>query len=120
MNEFDYPPEKKVKVKEENQEGNITRTAVNLLANWSKKLDEKAAKLDEKALINADFELMSLIKQQVLVMNNDPKRNELDSHFFLEIISKGVDQMKFDGRATKNTREYLEKAKEEHNLRGLK
>ena len=120
MNKFDYPPGKKVEVKEENQEGNITRTAVNLLANWSKKLDDLGIKLDEKSLIKADFELMSLIKRQVQAMDNDLKRNELDSHFFLEIISKGIDQMKFDGRATQNTRKYLEEAKSEHNLRGIK
>ena len=97
----------------ETQKHEIERDAANLLADWSKKLDQTPI-LDEGAFINSDIELISLIKQQIQKIDNNPEKNELYASFFLKMLSRGIDQMKFDGRATKNTKAYIEEAKADH------
>ena len=97
----------------------VERQVANLLADWSKELDSKANKLDESALVNSDFKLESLIKQKIKSIENDPEKNELYSRLFLEIMEKGIEQLRFDGRATQRSRKYIEEAKSEHSVPGI-
>jgi len=101
------------------EQNEIENQISNLLNNWSSILDNKGIKLNEKDLINSDFELESLIKQKIRLIDSDSSKNELYSYTFLEKIEKYIEKMNFDGRSTKRTREYIKQAKLDHYVPGM-
>jgi len=111
----------------ENQDGaliekikNIDTQVASLLAEWSRtNIDDKGSKLTEEDLKEADRRLVSLLKQQINTIRNDPdpEKNELYAFYLLYSTGKGINNI--DGRATQNAQKYIKEGMAEFHVPGM-